>query len=245
MTDLSHYTNPVRAIQTALAQPRRVIAFGIDIAKDVHVIRCVRGTGEELPVRLTFTSAPDDLAGTAAWITTTARQFKAPHVFIGMEPTGLYWEPVFAHLHRALPPCGLVAVSPATTAHSRYRRSSNLSKDDDRDALLIARAVIHGECFRPLQHTPLTRHLRETLWLYDRTQRHTVRTRLYVYTMLRRVFPEALHGCGTDAAQGVLTMLRDSPVPTVIAAHPMEQWIAARVKPGRSRASVRALYQRG
>jgi transposase len=143
-------------------------------------------------------------------------RYGADCVLVGMEPTGLYWQPVYASLRRALPECGVYAVSPAVVAHSRYRRSSNLSKDDDRDALLIARAILHGECFRPIQHTPLTAQMREALWLYDRTRRAERQARQHLDTMLCRAFPEALHGAGPDAEDGIRRLLEESAAPSVL-----------------------------
>ena len=242
MTDLSHQ-RPEQIVRAAMETPRRTLAVGIDIAKTTHVARVVRGNGEELKERLAFSSSSEDLARVAEWIRGLGLRCGTDCVLVGMEPTGLYWQVVYNSLLRALPG-GVFAVSPAVVAHSRYRHSSNLSKDDDSDALLIARAVIHGECFRPIQHTPLTAQMREALWLYDRGRRAERQAKQHVETMLCRAFPEALHGAGTDAAEGILVLLQDSAAPGMVAQVPEELWISARIGRGRSRRTLRAFYRR-
>lgn len=243
MTDLSHQ-RPELIVQRAMETPRRMLAVGVDIAKETHVARVVRGNGEELKERLAFGSSPDGLVRATEWVKGLGVRFGADYVLVGMEPTGLYWQPVYSSLRRALPECGVYAVSPAVVAHSRYRRNSNLSKDDDRDALLIARAVVHGECFRPIQHTPLTSQMREALWLYDRARRAERQARQHLDTMLCRAFPEALQGAGPDAEDGIRRLLEDSAAPSVVARLPEDQWVAAHVRRGRSRRSLRAFYRR-
>lgn len=243
MTDLSHQ-RPELIVQRAMETPRLLLAVGVDIAKETHVARVVRGNGEELKERLAFGSSPDGLVRATEWVKALGSRYGADCVLVGMEPTGLYWQPVYASLRRALPGCGVYAVSPAVVAHSRYRRSSNLSKDDDRDALLIARAVVHGECFRPIQHTPLTSQMREALWLYDRARRAERQARQHLDTMLCRAFPEAFQGIGSDAEDGIRRLLADSAAPSMVAHVPEDQWVAAHVRRGRSRRSLRTFYRR-
>lgn len=243
MTDLSHQ-RPKLIVQHAMETPRRLLAVGIDIAKEIHVARIVRGNGEELKERLAFGSSPDGLARAAEWMKGLGARLGADCVLAGMEPTGLYWQPVYSSLARSLPECGVYAVSPVVVKHSRYRRSSNLGKDDDRDALLIAHAVVHGECFRPIQHTPLTAQMREALWLYDRARSAERQATQHLDTMLYRAFPEAFHGVGTDAEDGIRRLLEDSAAPSMTARVPEDQWVAAHVRRGKSRRSLRAFHGR-
>lgn len=243
MTDLSHQ-RPELIVQRAMETPRRLLAVGIDIAKEIHVARIVRGNGEELKERLAFGSSPDGLARAAAWVKGLGARYGADCILAGMEPTGLYWQPVYSSLARTLPECGVYAVSPVVVKHSRYRRSSNLGKDDDRDALLIAHAVVHGECFRPIQHTPLTAQMREALWLYDRARRAERQATQHLDTMLFRAFPEAFDGAGSVAEAGIRLLLKDSAAPSVIARVHEDQWVAVHLRRGRSCRPLRLIHRR-
>ena len=88
MKALSQY-DPKPVITTALAHPAKVLNVGIDIAKDIHVARVVRGTGERLKDRLAFTSKPDSLNTCITWLHSPQQVYHVKHVFVGMEPTGL------------------------------------------------------------------------------------------------------------------------------------------------------------
>ncbi len=235
---------PEAVIQEAMTTPAKVMGLGIDIAQRTHVVRAVRGTGERLRERFSCTSDPDDLVRLADWIRSLKERRQTPHLFVGMEPTGLFWYPVYEYLKDALPECGVYMVLPVSVHYGRRIGSSNRSKSDPQDAFVIARLVIQGHCRRPIQHTELTRQLRDPLRMYKRAGDDAVKWKRQVTTLLQRVFPEALQGVRESAADGVLDILRSCPAPADIRAVPEEQWIEERVKPGRSRSRLRAFYRK-
>jgi hypothetical protein len=160
-----------------------------------------------------------------------------------MEPTNVFWRPVYGFLVEHLPSCGVYLVPSINVHYARRMHGSNLSKTDPRDALLIAEQVIHVHCCRPLQHSPVTTSLRDALHKYLRADHDATVWKHYLQTMLRPVFPEALVGVGKKAAEGRLRILRNTPTPADVRAVPEARWVQERLKPGRPRASLHALYR--
>ncbi len=236
---------PKPVIRKAMKTPGQVLAVGIDIAKVTHVARVVRGNGDKLKEALDFTSSVQDMQALVAWVRGLRKRYAARHIFIGMEPTDLYWLLVYTYLAKTLPDCGVYLVSPAAVKHSRMVRSSNLSKHDPGDALVIARLMISADCFRPIQHSELTLRIREAVRLHVRARKAELQARQQVVTMLRRVFPEALVDVSKDALVTVLVLLRDTPLPTDIRSITENQWVTERSSRGRARKRLQALYRKG
>jgi transposase len=242
MNALSH-TRPDSVIPSAMESPGTVLAVGIDIAKHTHVARAVRGTGIRVQEAFSCTSQPESLHALAAWIKALQLRLRCSHVFIGMEPTNVFWRPVYAYLVEHLPDCGVYIVPAINVHYARRMHGSNFSKTDPRDAFLIAEQVIQTHCSRPIQHTPVTRQVRDILHNYLRADHDATNWKHQLQAMLGNVFPEALAGVLPGAAEGRLAILRDTPAPADVRAVPEAQWVKDRLKSGRPRAMLHALYR--
>jgi transposase len=161
-------------------------------------------------------------------------------MFIGMEPTGLYWLPVYNALVNALPSFGVWQVAPQAVAYGRRMQTSNFSKTDDRDAFLIADLIRQVKCCRPIQHTVVSRHLKEQLRMLQHSEDALIIWRRQLMTILQRVMPEVLEGVKEAQADRILQFFNELPLPDVSEA----QWISERLTRGRSRARLAALYRR-
>jgi len=242
MNALSHI-RPDSVIPSAMESPGTVLAIGIDIAKQTHVACALRGTGVRVRETFSCTSQPESLQALAAWIKALRLRLRCSHVFIGMEPTNVFWRPVYAYLVEHLPDCGVYVVPAVNVHYARRMHGSNLSKTDPRDAFLIAEQILQVHCSRPIQHTPVTRQVRDTLHNHLRADHDATVWKHQLQAMLGQVFPEAFVGAGPSAAEGRLAILRDTPAPADVRAVPEAQWVKDRLKPGRSRAMLLALYR--
>lgn len=236
-----HPANEV--IPEAMKTPHNVLAVGIDIAKEKHVAVPLRGTGEKLDTPLRFSSQKSSLDACAQWIETLAQRHACTHLLVGMEPTNMYWTPVYTHLVTRLPQSAVYIVSAITVHWARRMHGSNFSKTDPRDAFIIADLVLNGKCNRPLRHTPTTRQLRTILHDYIRTDAEATIAKSRLTDMLYVCFPEALPTAKGRAIEGRLQILHDTPTPADISAIPREKWIAERIRSGRARKMLHELYQ--
>ena len=234
---------PKNIIQNAMKNPAKVLAVGIDIAKTTHIVRAMRGNGERLKNKFSCSSSPDSLHNLAEWIINLKKDYKINHVFIGMEPTGLFWYPVYDFLKDYMPDCGVYQVLPQAVCYNRKIKSSNLSKDDVSDAFLIADLIRQGQCRRPIQHTLLTRQIRNALHRYMHVDDEAINWKRQLLSILQRVFPEAVNNVNERNTDSILNILRDMPRPVDITAISENAWIEKHVTRGRARTKLRALYK--
>lgn len=241
MHALSHQ-RPDSVIPYAMETPGEVLDVGIDIAKDSHVAVAIRGTGVRITGPFRFSSTPEGLEQCAGWVEKLAARFTCRHVFIGMEPTNIYWRPVYNYLVDRLPKCGVYIVPSINVHMARRMHGSNLSKTDPQDAFIIAERVRQGNCNRPIRHTTVTRQLRDALHTYIRADRDATRLKTKLVDSLSVIFPEAVDGASGDTMNRRLDVLCDVPVPRDIVQTSQHEWVTMHVKRGRSRASLNTLY---
>lgn len=242
MKVLSHI-RPEEVLPEAMKNPAEVMFIGIDISSKDHVVRAVLGNMNPLKNKFVFTSTYDNLIHFCDWVQEIKKTYNAKYVFIGLEPTGQYWLPVYEFLRDNLPECGVYEV--ATRAVSCYRKmkNSNSSKTDPKDACVIAQLVATGNCCRPIQHTSLTRDLREAMRLYDEAATRLEQARQQLMAMVQKSFPEALSSVSSpEGIDGIFNILQDSIEPKVITKIPSEQWIKLKLKRGIARKKLQNLY---
>ncbi len=242
MKVLSHI-RPEDVLPEIMKNPAQVLFIGIDISSKDHVVRAVLGNKNHLKDKFIFSSSYDDLIHFCEWVHQLKKRYNANHVFIGLEPTGQYWMPVYEFLRDNLPEYGIYEV--ATRAVCWYRRmnNSNSSKTDPIDAYTIAELVANGKCCRPIQHTALTRNLRETMRLYNEASKRLKQARQQLMAMVQKSFPEALSSVsGSQGIDGIFNILQDSIEPKEITKIPQEQWVELKVRSGLARKKLRNLY---
>ena len=118
------------------------LVVGIDIAKEIQVARAVTYRGIELGKPCSFTN---DLFGFQLfrnWLQALQRDYHKKHVIIGMEPTGHYWLNLAHWLLKQ--PCEVVVVNPYHVKMSKENRDNSPTKNDVKDALVIADMVKNG-----------------------------------------------------------------------------------------------------
>jgi transposase len=118
------------------------LVIGIDIAKAIQVARAVNYRGIELGKPCSFTN---DLLGFKQfrhWMQSIQHQYGKTEVIMGMEPTGHYWLNLAHWLLEQK--CEVVVVNPYQVKLNKENRDNSPTKNDVKDALVIADMVKNG-----------------------------------------------------------------------------------------------------
>ncbi|QKS47016.1 IS110 family transposase (plasmid) [Paenibacillus cellulosilyticus] len=119
------------------------IIVGIDIAKDVHAAQITDFRGRMLTSRhLSFTNTKEGFEKLFHWFRETSAKHNKSSFLVGMEPTGHYWHNLADWLLEQ--GIEVVLVNPVTTHRNKENRDNSPSKNDPKDALVIADVVSRG-----------------------------------------------------------------------------------------------------
>lgn len=116
---------------------------GIDIAKDIHAAQMTDYRGRSLmPRHLSFSNTLEGFEKLLRWVREAQTKHSFTSFLIGLEPTGHYW---FNLAHWLLQQgIEVVLVNPVTTHRNKENRDNSPSKNDPKDALVIADVVSRG-----------------------------------------------------------------------------------------------------
>jgi transposase len=119
------------------------LVIGIDMAKDAHVAQATNFRGIVLSKRhLSFTNNKDGFERFGRWVSELQQKHRLNNIIIGMEPTGHYWFNLANWLVEQR--LSVVLVNPVTTKRNKENRDNSPSKNDPKDALVIADVVSRG-----------------------------------------------------------------------------------------------------
>ena len=116
---------------------------GIDIAKEAHAAQMTDFRGRSLHSRhLSFPNTLEGFEKLLCWVREAQAKHRLTSLLIGLEPTGHYW----FNLANWLLQQGIevVLVNPVTTHRNKENRDNSPSKNDPKDALVIADVVSRG-----------------------------------------------------------------------------------------------------
>ncbi|WP_235560955.1 IS110 family transposase [Bacillus sp. FJAT-28004] len=138
------------------------LVVGIDMAKETHVAQSTNFRGIVISNRyLSFSNSIEGFEKISRWMTGLQQKNRLKRLIIGMEPTGHYW----FNLANWLSDKGLhvVMVKPATTKRNKENRDNSPSKNDPKDALVIANGAAashHKRSREDLHRGHTSRHRR-------------------------------------------------------------------------------------
>jgi transposase len=134
------------------------LVIGIDIAKETHVAGAVNYRGVQLGRTLSFGNHADGFEKFQRWVKDTQKTYGLTQVILGVESTGHY----FRNLGTWLRNRGeqVVLVNPLTTKRNKENWDNRPSKNDAKDAIIIADAISRGYYSEWRSHDPVYRRLR-------------------------------------------------------------------------------------
>ncbi len=165
----------------------RILCVSIDVHKYYHQVTVVNGYREIVVPSFQIDVFRSGFEGLCLVIDHAVETVQAQVLFVGMEPTGHYFENLARHLRERYPLVRLV--NSFAVKENRHQHMQRSLKDDDLDLASIADLVLRNACF-PYQ--PLQGHyLQLQEWVRFRASKVKMRTSLInqITAHLDRVFP--------------------------------------------------------
>jgi len=206
------YNQNQRILQVA----ETTLIVGVDIAKHKHVARAQDFRGIEFGKALTFQNTKDGLNGLVYWIRTLMVEHQKTQVILGIEPTGHYWMPMAAFLRKY--GIKLVLVNPHHVKKSKELDDNSPTKNDIKDARVIAQLVKDGRYSEPHIPTEIYAELRVGMNTRDRLTEDLRRVQGRIHNWLDRFFPEFLTVFKDWEGKTALLTLQLFPLPKEIVA---------------------------
>jgi transposase len=166
----------------------KTLVIGTDIAKTNHVARAFNYRGIELGMRCLFKNEESGLLNLLAWAASLKQKYGLEDVILGVEPTGHYWFPLFHYLK----PRGIqvVQVNPHHVKKSKELDDNSPTKNDIKDAKVVAKLVIDGRYTEPQLPEGIYADLRVHMNQRDRLNKDLNRVKGRIHNWLDRFFPE-------------------------------------------------------
>ena len=197
----------------------KVVVVGVDVAKDWHYIQAIEAaSGRSLgpAVRISNDWVGFDLLDHKLEALASARRGRRADVVVGMEPTGVYGQPLAYFLQEM--GYHVVYVSPFAVKQTKEFNDNTPTKSDPKDALVVADLVRNGRYLglhlpkgvyadmRSLSDMQRERRKDRNRWV-NRTR-----------TALARYFPEYAKVMRTIDSRSSLWVLTNAPTPVQVLA---------------------------
>ena len=198
--ELSRYTSPLVSCHShrkelkmncntkLSAITEQTLIVGIDVAKNIHVARAIDDRGNELCEKIKFENTREGFCSFLSEVERLKDLHIKQDVIIGLEPTGIYGHALIAYLQDA----GLhvVYVLGMQVKRSKELEDNSPSKNDIKDARVIASLVKNGYYYKIRNHTKEIIELKEaTRFAYQITKK-LVRVKCQIKNCLTEYFPE-------------------------------------------------------
>lgn len=174
--------------QKILQLTEKTLIIGVDIAKYKHVARAQDFRGIQFGKALTFENSAFGFDSLLNWIDDLKKKHSKIDVYMGMEPTGHYWLPLAYSLRdKAIK---LVVVNPAHVKKSKELDDNSPTKNDVKDARVIARLVEEGRYSEPNLPEGIYADLREGMNHYHQLMKDLQTVQGRVHQWIDKFFPE-------------------------------------------------------
>lgn len=167
------------------------LIVGADIAKNKHVARAIDLRGIELGKPVVFDQSQAGFNLLLFWIKSLMKQHSKQHVLFRIEPTSHYWMSLAEFLKKQ--GIQLVMVNPMHVKKSKELDDNSPTKNDVKDARVIAQLVQEGRYSEPQIPEGIYAELRVGMNLRDRLSQDLTRVQGRIQNWLDRFFPEFLH----------------------------------------------------
>ncbi|WP_238656279.1 IS110 family transposase [Paenibacillus piscarius] len=164
------------------------LIVGIDIAKFTHVARATDYRGIERGTYLSFSNDQKGFEKLFQWMQALQFQFHKTDVIFGVEPTGHYWFNLALWLQEKQ--LELVLVNPFQVKRNKENRDNSPTKNDIKDALVIADMVKNGYYSDLYLHTGPFQALRQLVNTRDYLSKQASSVVNQIYRWTDIYFPE-------------------------------------------------------
>lgn len=164
------------------------LIIGIDIAKFTHVARATDYRGIERGSYLTFSNDLEGFEKLYSWAQSLMLQFHKTELIFGVEPTGHYWINFAFWLKEKT--LQLVLVNPFQVKRNKENRDNSPTKNDIKDALVIADMVKNGYYSEATIHDDQYRALRQLVSTRDFIIKQVSGVVNYIHRWIDMYFPE-------------------------------------------------------
>jgi transposase len=190
------------------------LVIGVDIAKERHVARAQDSRGIEFGKPLNIENRRAGFQRFRYWLKNLMKDHDKSDVVVGFEPTGHYWMAFAQFLrHEGIK---YVVVNPMHVKKSKELDDNSPTKNDVKDARVIAQLVKDGRYSEPQIPTGIYAELRNGMNLRDRLQEDLQRVRGRILNWLDRFFPEFQEVFKNWEGKAALMTLKAFPLPTQI-----------------------------
>lgn len=192
----------------------KVVVVGVDIAKDWHYVQPIEaatGRSLEKAFRISNDWVGFDALDRKLEAVAKARQAGRADVIVGMEPTGVYGQPLAYFLEQM--GYRLVYVNPFAVKQTKELGDNTPTKSDPKDALVVAGLVRNGHYLGV--HLPKGVYADMRSLSDTHRERRKDRNRLMnrMHTALTRFFPEFPKVIRTIDSECALWVLKNAPTP--------------------------------
>ncbi|WP_409303922.1 IS110 family transposase [Peribacillus sp. SCS-155] len=168
----------------------QTLIIGVDIAKFKHVARAQDFRGMEFGSPCYFENTRQGFEHFLNWMLEIKKEQGMDHVMVGMEPTGHYWFNL-AHILKENE-IKLVAVNPLHVKKSKELDDNSPTKNDVKDAKVIAQLVKDGRFAEPTIPQGVYAELRVAKKIRDLLTEDLQTVQGQVHNWIDRYFPEFL-----------------------------------------------------
>ncbi|RLL41095.1 IS110 family transposase [Oceanobacillus piezotolerans] len=168
----------------------QTLIIGVDIAKFKHVARAQDFRGIEFGAPCYFENSKNGFQDFIRWISFLMQEQDMNKVIVGMEPTGHYWLNL-AHILKEND-IKFVAVNPLHVKKSKELDDNSPTKNDVKDAKVIAQLVKDGRYAEPTIPQGVYAELRVAKKIRDLLTEDLQTVQGQVHNWIDRYFPEFL-----------------------------------------------------
>ena len=190
------------------------LVVGIDIAQETHVARAVNYRGIELGKYLSFSNDGKGFEQLLRWVRSIQAQHSLDNIIIGMEPTGHYWLNLAYWLVEKK--IETVVVNPYSVKQNKENRDNSQTKNDIKDALVIADMIKNGYYAPVRLATGVHKSLRVIMTSRGFVLKHLLSVKNQIVRWIDIYFPEYRNVFKDVTCQTSLSILRLYPLPNDI-----------------------------
>lgn len=190
------------------------LIIGVDIAKHTHVARAQDFRGFEFGKALAFENSQYGFTSFLKWAKNLMNKHDKQEIICGVEPTGQYWLLLAQFLlYNGIK---IVLVNPLHVKRSKELDDNSPTKNDFKDARVIAQLVKDGRYSEPNIPTGIYAELRVGMNMRDRLTEDQRRVKGRIDNWLDRYFPEFQTVFKSWDGKAALITLETFPLPQEI-----------------------------